>query len=126
MPEAYVEHVNITVSDPQAAALDLAKIFDWKIRWSGPSLGEGHTVHVGGERFYIALYTQDPEAPALEDNYRTRRALNHVAIVVDDPEAVEARVIAAGLKPHSHQVYEPGQRFYFHDREGVEYEVVSY
>lgn len=126
MPKAYLEHVNLTVSDPQAAALDLVKIFGWKIRWSGPSMDSGHTVHVGGERFYVALFSMDPDAAAVKDSYRTRGAVNHVAVVVDDLKEIEERVVAAGLKPQSHQTYEPGSRFYFYDREGVEFEVVSY
>jgi catechol 2,3-dioxygenase-like lactoylglutathione lyase family enzyme len=126
MPDAYLEHVNITVFDPEAAALDLVKIFGWKVRWSGPSLGGGRTVHVGGERFYVALFAMDPEASKVKDSYRTRGAVNHVAVVVDDLQMIEERVVAAGLEPQSHQTYEPGSRFYFYDREGVEFEVVSY
>ena len=45
---------------------------------------------------------------------------------VDDLNAAEVAVIAEGLEPHSHASYEPGRRFYFHDRDGIEYEVVSY
>ena len=55
------------------------------------------------------------------------RPLNHIGIEVDDLDAAEARVIAAGLRPFSHADYEPGRRFYFLDPDGIEYaRVVSY
>ncbi len=31
-----------------------------------------------------------------------------------------------GSQTHSHADYEPGRRFYFHDEDGIEFEVVSY
>lgn len=52
--------------------------------------------------------------------------MNHVGIVVDDLDAAEARVIAAGLEPFSHANYAPGRRFYFFDDNGIRFEVVSY
>jgi hypothetical protein len=39
------------------------------------------------------------------------RPLNHIGVEVDDLDATEARVVAAGLKPFSHADYEPGRRF---------------
>jgi predicted enzyme related to lactoylglutathione lyase len=47
-------------------------------------------------------------------------------VVVDDLDAVEARVAAEGYTAHTHMDYEPGRRFYFDDRDGIEFEVVSY
>jgi len=52
--------------------------------------------------------------------------LNHIGVVVEDLDAVEAKVLAAGLKTTNHGDYEPGRRFYFHDHDGIEFEVVSY
>ncbi len=49
-----------------------------------------------------------------------------MGIVVDDLDAVEQRVIAAGLTPTNHDDYEPGRRFYFDDPDGIEFEIVSY
>ncbi len=46
--------------------------------------------------------------------------------MVDDLNAVETKVIAAGLFPHSHSDFDPGRRFYFDDTDGIEYEVASY
>ncbi len=127
MSQARIEHVNYTVRDPRASAALLAGLFGWRTRWEGESLGGGYTVHVGSESDYIALYTgpgRDP-TPA-QDSYRQLGGLNHVGVVVDDLDACEARVLAAGLQTTNHGDYEPGRRFYFRDGDGIEYEVVSY
>jgi hypothetical protein len=44
----------------------------------------------------------------------------------EDPDEVERCVIALGRKPFSHGDHCPGRRFHFFDRNGVEYEIVSY
>ena len=121
----FIEHVNITVRDPERSAALLADLFGWHVRWSGPALNNGRTVHVGDERFYLALYTHaGAETP--EATFRKGRPLNHIGIVVEDLDALEAKVVAAGLTPFSHADYEPGRRFYFLDPDGTEFEAVSY
>lgn len=127
MTDALFEHVNYTVADPDATAAKLVDIFGWKVRWTGPSLGDGYTVHVGTDARYIALYSPKADvAVPTQPSYERSGGLNHIGILVDDLDAVEARVKAAGYETHSHQEYEPGKRFYFHDRDQIEFEVVSY
>ena len=127
---AQLEHVNITVSDPQKTAKMLIDLFGWHIRWEGAAMaGAGYTVHVGTNDSYVAVYSgSDPEqtVPKADASYQTRGGLNHIGVVVNDLDAVEGKVRALGLTPHSHADYEPGKRFYFHDPDGVEIEVVSY
>jgi len=126
MQIATLEHVNITVSEPKATATMLCGIFGWHIRWEGPSMDNGYTVHVGTEESYIALYATDtPKASAIE-SYKMLNGLNHIALVVEDLGAAEKRILKAGFKTESHGDYEPGRRFYFHDHDNVEYEIVSY
>lgn len=125
MPGAFIEHVNITVRDPERSATLMHDLFGWHIRWQGPSLNGGHTIHVGDDQFYLALYTsQGAETP--DDAFRKGRPLNHVGIVVDDLDDAERRVVAAGLEPFNHGDYDPGRRFYFFDFDGTEFELVSY
>lgn len=125
MPGAFIEHVNITVRDPERSATLMHDLFGWDIRWQGPSLNGGHTIHVGDDQFYLALYTsQGAETP--DDAFRKGRPLNHVGIVVDDLDDAERRVVAAGLEPFNHGDYDPGRRFYFFDFDGTEFELVSY
>lgn len=126
MTGAMLEHVNFTVSDPIATANRLCDLFGWHIRWQGPAIDGGMSVHVGSNDSYLALYTPGKSVDAKSNSYRMTGGLNHVGVVVDDLDAVEKKVIAAGLGPHSHADYEPGRRFYFHDEDGIEFEVVSY
>jgi catechol 2,3-dioxygenase-like lactoylglutathione lyase family enzyme len=125
MATSRIEHVNITVRDPARAARLMGDLFGWTVRWEGPALNGGHTIHVGSPEQYLALYTPRGSALADED-FAKGRPLNHVGVEVEDIAAAEARVIAAGLVPFNHGDYEPGLRFYFLDPDGIEFEVVSY
>jgi len=126
MKAATLEHLNVTVTDPVATADLFCRLFDWKIRWQGDAIDGGHSIHVGASDSYVALYTKGkPVSPGLE-SYVQLLGLNHIGIVVEDIDAVEARVTGAGFTPHSHGDYEPGKRFYFKDHDGLEIEVVSY
>lgn len=124
---ATLEHVNVTVRDPEATAQRLVDLFDWKIRWHGTAIHGGTTYHVGSDDSYVAVYSGPGGKQTETDNSYTQvGGLNHIGIVVDDLDATEARIKAAGYEPHSHADYEPGRRFYFHDDDGIEIEVVSY
>lgn len=123
---ARLEHVNITVSDPHRAAALMTTLFGWKIRWEGAAINGGYTVHVGDDDDYLAFYSPPKTTAPNDTSYYIRGGLNHVALVVNDLEAVEARVVEAGLKPVNHGDYEPGRRFYFRDEDNIEYEIVSY
>ena len=122
MTIGYLEHANITVSDPERTSQLLQDLCGWHERWRGPSLLGGWTIHVGSERDYIALYTRDgPIGP-----FTKGAPLNHVGLVVSDLVAAESTVMAAGLEPFSHGDYEPGRRFYFFDWDNIEFELVNY
>ena len=123
---ASLEHVNLTVPDSRATADMLARLFGWRIRWQGPALNGGHTVHVGNDTGYVAVYSPDKAAAGVSIDTARTGHLNHVGVVVADLDAVEAKVKAEGYTPHSHGDYEPGRRFYFDDENGIEFEVVSY
>ncbi len=126
MKNAYLEHANLTVTDPDATAELLVKLFDWKIRWSGEALDQGYTVHVGGDASYVALYTPPSIRSSETSNHLDVLNLNHLGVVVDDIDAVERTIKAHGLTPFKHANYEPGQRFYFHANDQLEIEVISY
>jgi catechol 2,3-dioxygenase-like lactoylglutathione lyase family enzyme len=127
MTNAFVEHANFTVSEPEATAKWMCDVFGWHIRWQGSSIFGGRSVHVGGAQSYLALYNMGDSLPKTHhENYHHIGGLNHIGIVVDDLDAAEAKIEAAGFTTHSHADYEPGRRFYFHDRDGIEFEVISY
>ncbi len=123
---AHLEHVNVTVADPDATAAILCRLFDWKVRWSGPGMTTGRTVHVGDNTSYVALFSYGSPDQPRQESYRTCGGLNHIAVVVEDLDATEARVKAAGFQPGEVQDYEPGRRFYFVEGNGIEIEVVEY
>jgi len=126
MQSAFLEHVNVTVSDPDRTAAMLTDLFGWHERWRGAAKDAGLSIHVGGDDFYLVVYSRPDVRPNAGDPGGLVGGLNHVGVVVDDLDAVEARVVAAGFKPHSHADYEPGRRFYFDDADGIEFEVVAY
>ena len=123
---AQLEHTNYTVSDIDATAAWMIELFGWHIRWRGDSRTKGKSVHVGTDTHYLALYTHGKANPLGEDSYETVGGLNHIAVVVDDIQDLRDRVTKAGFTPGEHYDYEPGQRFYFHDHDGIEYEIVQY
>lgn len=126
---AYLEHANITVPDPRKTAAMLSDLFGWHTRWEGAAGDGGYTVHVGNDAGYLALYTGPGGAAkqvSTDNSYSRAAELNHIGVVVDDLDAVEAKVKALGFTAHSHADYEPGVRFYFHDADGIEFEVISY
>ena len=120
-----LEHVNVTVRDPERAARLMSELFGWRERWRGAARDGGHTIHVGSDEHYIALYTGHNVTYTVDD-FAKGRPLNHIGVEVDDLDGTEARVVAAGLRPFSDDNYVPGRRFYFLDPDGIEYEVVSY
>lgn len=125
MSHAIIEHVNLTVGNPDQTAEMLIDLFGWQIRWRGPAALSGHTIHVGSETQYLAVYASaDGEGHPLE--FEKGQPLNHVGILVDDLDGVERKVLARGLTPFSHGDYDPGRRFYFFDSDGIEFEVISY
>ena len=126
MTNAFLEHVNITVSDPDKTAMLLCEVFGWRIRWQGGAISDGKSIHVGEEKSYIAIYTPNSALSPANNTYTNQAGLNHIGIVVDDIDDIEQRVINAGYKPHNHGDYEPGKRFYFRDENEVEFEVISY
>jgi catechol 2,3-dioxygenase-like lactoylglutathione lyase family enzyme len=125
MTHPFIEHVNLTVSDPDRTAGILSAIFGWHERWRGPARDGGRTIHLGTDAAYVALYT-GPAGEHADVRYPKGEPLNHVGVQVDDLDLAERRVKAVGLVPFNHGDYEPGRRFYFLDPDGIEFEVVNY
>jgi len=121
-----IEHINVTVRNPDKTADILCRLFDWKIRWDGESILGGHTVHVGTDDQYLALYSM-PDSRTLDTpSYEHIAGLNHVGVEVEDMELIENRILDAGFETFDHGDYEPGRRFYFRDSDNIEYEILSY
>lgn len=126
MSQAMLEHVNVTVRDPNATAAWLSRVFGWDIRWQGPAISGGETIHIGTNNQYLAIYNPGKTPAHANDTYGRAGGLNHIALVVDDLDDIEKRVRSEGFKIGAHYDYEPGRRFYFDDDNGIEFEVVQY
>lgn len=122
--QARMEHVNINVKDAKTLAHTLCDLLEWHIRWHGPSMG-GYSYHVGGAQSYLALHT--PDTPnTIETPCWSGGPLNHIGIVVEDLDVVQARARAMGYNLYSFGDYEPGRRFYFTDSDAIEFEIIHY
>ena len=129
MNKATLEHVNVSVMNPRKTADMMKTLFGWTVRWHGLSSLGGESWHVGEEATYVAFCEKAPPAePPGSKNSPAHHSgtLNHIGILVDNLDAVEKRVSAAGFTPVNHADYEPGRRFYFYDDDNIEFEVISY
>lgn len=122
MPEARLEHVNLTVTDIERSTRLVESLCGWRVRWRGPSRLGGETIHVGSDTAYLAFHTDGADHTGKGDG----PPLNHVGLLVDDLDRAEETVFAHGLLPFNHADYDPGRRFYFLDWDGIEFEVISY
>ena len=126
MAHATLEHINYSTPDPAKTAAWMADVFGWKIRWQGPALETGFSMHVGDDARYLALYKPSTNLKPVGDTYSRKGGLNHIGVVVDNLDETEENVKSAGFTPVSHADYEPGRRLYFYDDAGVEFEVITY
>jgi len=125
MTLACLEHLNLTVDNPDQLAEIFCELFDWKIRWSGPSKDQGYTVHVGTDKRYIALYTNKKSVNA-ELGYLSHGMVNHVGLVVNDADGMEQKILDRGFKTMSHNDYGVCRSFYFMADKTLEIEIVYY
>ena len=76
-----IEHVNITVSDPKRTSDLMERLFDWHVRWSGPAQNGGHTIHVGSNDHYVALFAGGDTAKVAEVFSNFRFPINRPATI---------------------------------------------
>jgi catechol 2,3-dioxygenase-like lactoylglutathione lyase family enzyme len=126
---AYLEHVNITVPDIDAAIAFLRVIEPrLAVRHDETPEGSHRWAHIGVRDCYIALQEPHPGSDP-KDNRRPYKdfGVNHVGWVVDDLDAVDDRLEANGYRkgiPGESSPYR--RRAYYHDAAGFEWEIVSY
>lgn len=125
MALACLEHINLTVDNPDQLAELFCELFNWKIRWSGPSKDQGYTVHVGSENRYFALYTHE-KSTTTGLNYLSHGMVNHIGLVVNDAQAMEQRIINKGYETTNHRNYGVCRSFYFMADQTLEIEIVYY
>ena len=123
-----LEHANLCVHDVDAVVRFLKTAFsDFQVRRDATEPDGSRWVHVGNNETYIALNQANPAEVRRGAPYKGRPGLNHLAYVVDDLEAVRARLRAAGYQdstlPNAHPYR---MRAYFYDPEGNDWEFVQY
>ena len=118
----HLEHANLRVKNIDEAIKFLKTALpNFKVRGEGAA-GGNRWVHIGTDYSYLAL-NEDPREPV-----RQGPGLNHIGFVIDDSEAVRARLEKAGYRegfipPESHPHH---KRIYFHDGNNMEWEFVQY
>ena len=127
--KTYLEHVNITVPNIDAAIAFLKAIDPgfW-VRYDETPPGSYRWAHVGNDDFYVALQGPHPGSEPLDfrPTY-TNYGVNHAGFVVNDLDAVVRRLEHAGYKRgmdtegHPHR-----KRAYYFDSAGFEWEVLEY
>jgi catechol 2,3-dioxygenase-like lactoylglutathione lyase family enzyme len=121
-----LEHANLSVVDADAMTRFLqAAASEFRVRGEGVD-GRGRPWrHVGNDEFYVALQTV-PEN-ARREPYGDITGLNHLGWEVDDLDALEARMQAAGFSPNMRADEHPARdRRYFYDPDGNDWEFVCY
>lgn len=115
-----LEHANLNVGSIDETVRFLTTAFpEFRVRGEGVTGGR-RWAHVGTDETYLAL-NEVGGAPTAGG------AFNHLGYVVDDVDAIAARMASAGYRegfvapPHPHR-----KRRYFHDADDIEWEFVEY
>jgi catechol 2,3-dioxygenase-like lactoylglutathione lyase family enzyme len=123
-----LEHANIVVRDIDAAIRFLQTALpDFAVRYDTTPDDGLRWVHLGNADAYIALTQSQVEPAEAWAPYEGKPGVNHLAFVVEDAEALRARMRAAGYRdatiPNAHPWR---KRVYFRDPDGNDWEFVEY
>ncbi|MEZ5978097.1 MAG: VOC family protein [Planctomycetota bacterium] len=121
-----LEHANVAVTDIVEVADFLRSAFpDFRVRHGGTKADGSRWMHVGDDDVYLSL--EEAHESDARERYGPREGLNHLGFVVDDAEAVRARLAAAGYTDTTPKNTHPARRrVYFEGPGGLEIEFVQY
>ena len=127
MNAPYLEHLNITVLDVDAAIRFLKTAMpEFEIRGGGTGEKCKRWVHIGTEDSYLAIEDRGAQEPGPHQPY-IHPGMNHIGFVTDDLDAVAGRLREAGYREGMSAMEHPHRRrIYFFDDDGNEYEFVEY
>lgn len=118
------EHINLACQD-----IDVTKTFyqtlfpDWYIRAEDRE-DERQWLHLGNDQFYLAL-NHTPDLKRVHEIYENI-GINHVGFVIDDGEAMKARLKEHNIEYYTMTAPETKHRIYVSDPDGNEIELVEY
>ena len=113
-----MEHLHLSARDVDKTVDFYRRAFGFEVRHDGTG-PYGRTVHVGTDRFYLALSEGgDPEAGT--GNF------SHVGFVTSDLVAFRARMEREGIPVVETASRKEGDAVYVIDPDGIEIEVVGY
>jgi catechol-2,3-dioxygenase len=113
-----MEHAHVCARDVDRTVAFYRRAFGFEVRHDGTG-ASGRTVHVGTDRFYIALSEGgDPE--------RGTGNFAHLGFVTPDLGAFRARLEREGIPVAETASRPEGDAVYIFDPDGVEIEVVGY
>jgi len=113
-----MEHAHLSVSDVDRSVAFYRRAFDFEVRHDGTG-PYGRTVHVGTDRFYVALSEGgDPGAGT--------GIFSHIGFVTPDLAAFRARLEREGIPVAESASRKEGDAVYVIDPDGLEIEIVGY
>ena len=122
-----LEHANISVRDFDAMTRFLQAAFpDFRVRREGRKDGR-RWAHIGTADTYIAVNEASAEPAEAWQPYSGKPGVNHLGYEVDDVDALQARLAAAGFRDSTYPNNHPHRkRVYFYDADGNDWEFVQY
>lgn len=113
-----LEHVHLSARDVDRTTAFYRRAFGFEVRHDGTG-PMGRTVHVGSDRFYLAL-SEGGDPAAGTGNF------SHFGFVTPDLGAFRARMEREGIPLVESASRPEGEAVYLLDPDGVEIEVVEY
>ncbi len=122
-----MEHANLHVRHFDDAVRFLQTAFpDFKVR-SESERGGARWMHIGTDETYIALNETHSERDPHAKPYNGNPGVNHLGYEVDDVDALQLRLSAAGFEDSTYPNNHPHRkRVYFLDADGNDWEFVQY
>jgi len=122
-----MEHANLHVRHFDEAVRFLQTAFpDFKVR-SESVRDDVRWMHIGTDETYIALNETRQERDPGSKPYNGNPGVNHLGYEVDDVDALQERLAAAGFEDSTYPNSHPHRkRVYFIDADGNDWEFVEY
>lgn len=123
-----LEHANLHVNNVDATLRFILTAFeDFAVRHDSGTDDPERWIHVGTDSTYLALYQASQPTALSREPYAGTAGFNHLGFEVEDAEALQERMIAAGYTESTLPNHHPGRkRIYFRDPDGNEWEFVQY